>query len=148
MGQGVTPARGDGGVTVASRPASAPASNRRALLALPAVVVGLSAVGAVTGAPSLCPVAVVTGTACPGCGLTRAIVALARGDVGASWASHPLGGVIALQIVVAATWWTVSQVRRVPLPRPNVVAGVLAATAVAAVCVWGLRMSNGTLPLV
>jgi len=47
-----------------------------------------------------------TGLPCPGCGITTSLLALARGDVQASWSANPAGlGVAALlagQAVVAA----------------------------------------------
>jgi hypothetical protein len=41
--------------------------------------------------PSLCPVHLLTGWDCPGCGMTRAVLLLARGDVAASLHQHPFG---------------------------------------------------------
>jgi hypothetical protein len=37
----------------------------------------------------------VLGLKCPGCGLTRSIIHLARGDWRASWRDHRLGGLLA-----------------------------------------------------
>ena len=42
----------------------------------------------------LCPFALLTGHPCPGCGLTRATLALLHGDVAASLHFHPLAMVI------------------------------------------------------
>lgn len=42
-----------------------------------------------------CPVPGLTGCRCPGCGMTRSVAALARGDVEASVALHPFGGIFA-----------------------------------------------------
>jgi hypothetical protein len=49
---------------------------------------------AVAGLP-LCPTAALFDTPCPGCGLTRATLALLRGDVTAAFALHPLVFVLA-----------------------------------------------------
>ena len=38
---------------------------------------------------STCPVALLTGTPCPGCGMTRAALALARGDVALATSMNP-----------------------------------------------------------
>lgn len=46
------------------------------------------------GAP-LCPTALFLGLPCPGCGLTRATVALLRGDFAAAFRFHPLVVVLA-----------------------------------------------------
>ena len=43
-----------------------------------------------------CPVPGLTGCRCPGCGMTRSVAALARGDVQASLALHPFGGIFAV----------------------------------------------------
>jgi hypothetical protein len=43
----------------------------------------------------LCIFQIVTGRPCPGCGMTRSILGLARGDVAASLRMHPLGVVLA-----------------------------------------------------
>ncbi|HEY4103302.1 MAG TPA: DUF2752 domain-containing protein [Polyangiaceae bacterium] len=42
----------------------------------------------------LCPMAGVLGIPCPGCGLTRATLALLHGDVQRAWSLHPLVFVI------------------------------------------------------
>jgi len=41
--------------------------------------------------PSFCPFRLASGLPCPGCGLTRSVVALAHGDPAASLYFHPLG---------------------------------------------------------
>lgn len=53
-----------------------------------------------TGGPTLCPVRICTGEACPGCGMTRAIASLIQGDLGEAMRLHPLAIVVALQAVV------------------------------------------------
>ena len=40
---------------------------------------------------TLCPIKLLTGRDCPGCGMGHALVYGLRGDWAASWASHPLG---------------------------------------------------------
>ncbi len=54
----------------------------------------------------ICPVRLETGTACPSCGLTRSLVALYDGNLGASRAFHTAGPVVAslllLQILLRA----------------------------------------------
>ncbi len=45
----------------------------------------------VLATPPLCPVSVLTGLPCPGCGMARAVVALARGDVAAALAENAVG---------------------------------------------------------
>lgn len=48
---------------------------------------------------SLCPMVVMTGFPCPGCGLTRAFFLVLRGDFAGAWKMHPfIYGVIFLVI--------------------------------------------------
>jgi hypothetical protein len=48
-------------------------------------------VGWLEAAPLLCPFRLLTGLPCPGCGLTRSVVALAHADLTAAVHLHPLG---------------------------------------------------------
>ena len=60
--------------------------------------------GWVEAGPSLCPFRLASGLPCPGCGLTRSVVALAHGDLSASLYYHPLGPVfVAVLVGLAAT---------------------------------------------
>jgi hypothetical protein len=63
---------------------------------------------AVATGPVLCPFRRLTGLPCPGCGMTRSFVALAHGDVGASFSFHPLGPLMMAIFVVALVWKTAS----------------------------------------
>lgn len=61
------------------------------------LVVGLilAAIGVVTLLEvALCPMAVITGIPCPGCGMTRATLAAVHGDFATSFRFHPLGMII------------------------------------------------------
>jgi len=49
--------------------------------------------------PTLCPFRWVTGLPCPGCGLTRSVVAAAHGDVGQALVFHPLGLAVLLTLL-------------------------------------------------
>ncbi|HMI86718.1 MAG TPA: DUF2752 domain-containing protein [Polyangiaceae bacterium] len=72
---------------------------------------GLVALAGVAGAAllfspvKLCLVALALRIPCPGCGMTRATVALLRGEVAQAIALHPLSPVI----VPCATGWIVAQ---------------------------------------
>jgi hypothetical protein len=50
--------------------------------------------GLIEGAPAFCPFRMWSGLPCPGCGLTRSVVALVQGDPAASLHFHPLGAVV------------------------------------------------------
>lgn len=83
---------------------------------------------------------------CPGCGLTRAFVHLARGEWSAALADHPLAPLIALQ---AAAGWVVAGLGLAGRlrPRPERWLGPwLLANAVGLCALWLGRLASGTLP--
>lgn len=49
----------------------------------------------------LCPFAALTHTPCPGCGMTRATLAIASGDVHGAWQLHPFAFVVSPIVVLA-----------------------------------------------
>jgi len=74
------------------------------------VVAALLPISVVANGPALCPFKLMTGLPCPGCGMTRSVVTLLHGDLGASLFYHPLGVVVvALAVAVALVdgwcWW-------------------------------------------
>ena len=120
-------------------------------LLLLAPLLGVAALALVNPAgigQTFCPVALVTGTACPGCGMTRAASHLVRGDFAQAFALHPLVVLIALQAVGAWVWYLLRRSGRVPPMRPAVVNALLIGTALALGLVWTLRYLSGTLPAV
>ena len=52
--------------------------------------------------PVVCPFRLGTGHACPGCGLTRAIGSLVRGDVSLSIRYHPIAILLVAQVAIAS----------------------------------------------
>jgi hypothetical protein len=94
------------------------------------------------GGPAVCPWRVLTGSPCPGCGLTRAGGALLRGRVDEAIQLHPLVLLVAVQVV--ALWVlaivVLRRTRRDPRPQPAWVTPLLLAEAVAFVGVWGARV--------
>jgi hypothetical protein len=119
---------------------------RRALIA---VALGLLGSVAAAFGPPFCPLALTFDVPCPGCGLTRATVALLSGDLGAAIAFHPLSpilaplfagaiGLVLLDYVrgpgrqlVPPAWWTSRAM--------TVVASVL---MVLMLGVWGARFAG------
>jgi hypothetical protein len=65
--------------------------------------------------PSVCTFRQMTGIPCPGCGLTRSIVAAVHGDWIASYAYHRLGPIVlvylAMQLAYRLTWLAVEPFR-------------------------------------
>lgn len=97
-------------------------------------------------APGLCPIRTCTGVACPGCGLTRAVAHLIRGDFAAMWAMHPLAPLIVVEGVVALAIAHLAARRRVRVP-PAAVAAVGAVHIALLVVVWVARFVAGSLPV-
>ena len=96
--------------------------------------------------PVLCLFRTVTGIPCPGCGLTRAIARLARGDLARAFILHPLAPLLAAEAVGAWGLWALvlaGKVRR-PAERPLLVLLWLNLAALGAV--WVARLLAGTLP--
>jgi hypothetical protein len=98
------------------------------------------------GGSGVCMWRLCTGSACPGCGLTRSVSHLLRGDLARSIGFHPLGPFLAIQLVAA--WGLYLAVRRGWVrPLPVTVINVwLAANVPLLVGVWLVRMASGTLP--
>jgi Protein of unknown function (DUF2752) len=93
----------------------------------------------------LCAVRRFAHIACPGCGLTRALAALAHGDLAAALALHPLAPAVALQLVAGWLAWGGSLLAGRALPA-RLVTIVLVANTAAFLAVWIARMATGTLP--
>lgn len=119
----------------------------RMIYAAPFVaVVGMLAVAPSDDGPTVCPIALCTGNACPGCGMTRALSWLVRGDLGAAFTYHPLVPLIALQLVGGWIWFVLRRTGRVPPMTPRTLNAVLIVTGVALLAVWLTRLALGTLP--
>jgi hypothetical protein len=88
--------------------------------------------------PTICPFALGTGIACPLCGLTRAGLALFRGDVASSLSLHPLLIPVLAVALVAGVWPKAKWLE----PSKTKAAAITAAFVV----VWGVRFFAGTLP--
>jgi hypothetical protein len=123
---------------------------RAAAVGLPIAAVGVAMWDpARHGGPPLCPWRAVTGVACPGCGLTRAMGALLRGRADEALHLHPLVVVLGLQLALV---WAIALRATRPAstslrePPRWVMPGLFALNAVVFVAVWGLRLAAGSLP--
>lgn len=96
--------------------------------------------------PTFCPFALCTGTACPGCGMTRAASALIRGDFGMAIDLHPLVPLVFLQVAGGWLWFMLRRRGLVGSPSSRLLSGALIVTGVALLAVWVARLLGGTLP--
>lgn len=117
------------------------------LVSLPLVFGAVSASIATTfdgdTVPELCVVRRCTGGYCPGCGGTRAVLALVKGDVAGSWAAHPWVPLLVFQLIVALAMVAtghLARLRRWVLP-------ILVTNLVLVLTIWIVRLSTGAIPV-
>ncbi len=93
--------------------------------------------------PVLCPFRRCTGAYCPGCGGTRAVGRLLRGDLVGAWHQHPYVVLLAVQsVILGGAWFTNAgqrMVRRVWFP-------VLILNVAAMIAIWMFRLAIGDIP--
>lgn len=119
----------------------------RLIVAAPLLAVFLVGLGGtVEDGPTLCPFALCTGTACPGCGMTRAASSVVRGDWGGALTFHPLVFLVLAQLAGAWIWYLLRRSGRVSPIGQRTLNLVLLANLLALVVVWLIRLSAGTLP--
>ena len=119
----------------------------RGVLRRGAIVTAIAGVFALIVAARLpiCPMAGVLGIPCPGCGLTRATLALFHGDIRRALGFHPLAPVIAPIFIAAVASAALGYVRPRRTAKLNPwltspIASVLAAALLSATLgVWGAR---------
>jgi len=76
------------------------------------LLVAAALIGAIAAGIPLCPVAIVAHQPCPGCGLTRATLALLQGHVSEAAHLHPLVFIVTPVIGVAFTYNAIAYLRR------------------------------------
>ncbi|MGH8915709.1 MAG: DUF2752 domain-containing protein [Acidimicrobiia bacterium] len=119
----------------------------RLILAAPVAVIGVLALFAPDdNGPTLCPFALCTGMACPGCGMTRAASYLVRGDLTVALRYHPLVPLIAALSVGGWVWYLLRRAGRVAAIPTRALNLILIAVAVMLLGVWIARALTGTLP--
>ncbi len=94
---------------------------------------------------TICPLRRMTGLPCPGCGMTRALAHLAKGEWSAAIHDHPLAPLLAAEVALLWAAWGAAAARLARLPalvKPEVAALCHVALLVA---VWLGRMAAGTL---
>lgn len=102
-------------------------------------MVGALAVLVSVGFP-ICPSAALFRQPCPGCGLTRATLALLHGDLGAAMALNPAAPIAAPITLVVLGWMAVRYVRSARTGLPGWVAWPVALAGVLLLVVWAARM--------
>lgn len=97
---------------------------------------------------SICLFRRATGIPCPGCGMTRAIAHLAKGQWREAAADHPFSFVLAAEAGVA--WIYCGQAllggRNLRPPRQEVVTPIVLGHALVLLFFWLGRLATGTLP--
>lgn len=116
-------------------------------LALIAATVGLRIwVPSDDSTSGVCFVRRCTGAACPGCGLTRGLAYLLRGDLAAMWAMHPLAPLFAVDaLAITALVWIGRSGRRPISPRWAAAWAGLHIPLLLGVWIW--RSLSGALPV-
>lgn len=119
----------------------------RLLTGAPLLAVGiLAVVPTADDGLTVCPFALTTGIACPGCGMTRAAGYLLRGDLSSALRYHPLVILMAIQAIAGWGWWMLRQSETVRPMSTRITNAILIGTGVSLVVVWLLRLWAGSLP--
>lgn len=121
----------------------------RLTLAFPFVAIGLLALMTPSDdGPTICVFALCTGTACPGCGMTRAASHLIRGDLASAVEYHPLVPAVALAVAAGWLWFVLRLSGRVKALSQRTLNVILIGSGVALLAVWAIRLALGALPAV
>lgn len=112
------------------------------LVAATGLVVIASSFGSEDG-PVLCLFRRCTGGYCPGCGGSRAVGGLLRGDIAGSWATHPWVPLLALQALASIVVALLGRAESLRAMAPK----IIAANAAFAVVLWVYRMAAGDIPV-
>ncbi len=121
----------------------------RMILALPLVGIALLALlSPADDGLTICPFALCTGMACPGCGMTRAASHLVRGDLGTALGYHPLVPLFALTVAGSWAWFLARSGGKVRPMSQRTLNVILIGLGVALVAVWAIRLAAGSLPSV
>ena len=98
-------------------------------------------------AHAICALRQIAHVGCATCGLTRALAALARGDLQASLALHPMAAALVVQLAAAWVLWGAGLARGRSFMAGVRVPWVLAANGIAFMLLWIVRLATGTVPV-
>jgi len=93
--------------------------------------------------PVLFPFRRCTGAYCPGCGGTRAVGRLLRGDLAGAWHQHPYVVLLAAQSMIFGGAWLTGPGRRV---MRRVWLPILMANVALMAAIWMFRLAIGDIP--
>jgi len=95
---------------------------------------------------AVCALRRFTGLPCPGCGMTRALAHLAKGEWSAALRDHPLAPLLAAELALSWAAWGGAAAGLLRLPRLTKPELVVLGHVGLLVAVWLGRMATGTLP--
>jgi hypothetical protein len=98
------------------------------------------------GAVAFCPLRRFLGLPCPGCGMTRALAHLARGEWREALTFHPLAPLVAGELALAWAAAGLALTWRAAARLAGWVPAVLAADAALFIALWAGRLASGTWP--
>lgn len=84
--------------------------------------------------------------ACPTCGFTRALVALAHGRLGNALAWHPLAPLVVIELAIGWLVWGRVVMSGARPPAPRALAWLALANGIAFLATWVARLALGALP--
>lgn len=97
-------------------------------------------------AHAVCALRRIAHVGCATCGLTRGLAALARGDLGAALAFHPMALVLGGELAAAWGWSGLALARRARDLDQRWIPWAVLANAAAFLVVWVTRIVTGTIP--
>ena len=98
-------------------------------------------------ANAMCALRRIAHIGCPTCGLTRALAALAKGELGTSLALHPMAAVLAIELGAVWAWWGLGLARARGALDQRWIPWAVAANAAAFLVLWVVRLLTGTIPV-
>ena len=119
----------------------------RLIFAMPFLAAaGLALVTPSDDGPTICPFALCTGMACPGCGMTRAAAYLVRGDLDLALRYHPLVPLTAVAGLASWGWFLLRASGKARPLSSRALNFILIGSGVALLGVWVARLLAGALP--